>query len=325
MNSKLDTQAAQWLHEMSLQGQPSFTEMTAQEVRESANRKSLERPVIREDVQQIQNLKVPINSKDILVRVYQPVLDSLAPLLLYFHGGGWVAGSLDTHDPLCRALANSSGFVVVSVDYPLSPETKFPKALHEGYEVLQWLLSNGKSIKGNPDWIAVGGDSAGGNLAASLALFAKREGDPSLKFQLLNYPITDISNFDTASYEELADGYGLTKKQMQWYSEQYLKNPKDGFNSLASPLLGEDLAGLPAAHVTIAEFDVLRDEGQAYADKLKKAGVSVSSKFYPGMTHGFLGMLGIFDRTRIAIDDIAFSLRNAYQSTGNSNAADKEK
>ncbi len=321
MKNKLDPQAAQWLHEIALKGGPSITEFPAQEARAMMYLGNLEKPVIREEVSQIQNLKIPTKHKDIPLRVYQATPDALSPILLYFHGGGWVGGNLDTHDPLCRALANATGFVIASVDYSLSPEAKFPLALQEGYDVLQWLGNNAQRIAGKADWIATGGDSAGGNLATSLALLAKREGNSLLKYQVLSYPVTDVSSFNTASYQEFTEGYGLTSTEMQWFAEQYLADPKDGMNPLVSPLLADDLAGLPPAFFTIAEYDVLQAEGDAYAEKLKEAGVQVVVKSYPGMTHGFLGMIGIFDRTRTALDDIAFALRSAYQKSDASKEA----
>ena len=253
-----------------------------------------------------------ITPNSIPLRVYRP-LDSgpePLPVLVFFHGGGWVLGDLETVDNLCRRLANASGCAVVSVDYRLSPEAKFPTPLDDCIEAVRFVSEEAESFGIDPARVAVGGDSAGGNLAAAVALWSLQFGSPKVAFQLLIYPITDFSS-ETPSYAENAEGYGLGREMMAWYWSQYLVEPSDGSSPLASPLRADDLSGLPPALVITAGYDVLRDEGQAYASRLKEAGVGVELKHYPGMIHGFLQMADSFDQGKLAIRDAGDSLRAA--------------
>jgi acetyl esterase len=247
------------------------------------------------------------------IRTYRPLgcsSDSPLPVLVYYHGGGWVLGDIETVDNLCRRIANASGCSVVSVDYRLSPEAKFPMALDDCLEAVEFVKAEAHSLGIDPRKIAVGGDSAGGNLAASVALKARGRDDLAIAFQLLIYPIADF-RFDTASYLENADGFGLSREMMTWYWDQYLASPEDGRSPFASPLRAEDLAGLPPALVITAGFDVLRDEGRAYADRLVEAGVPVEVLHYPGMIHGFLQMADSFDQGKLAIEEAGRALRSA--------------
>jgi acetyl esterase len=246
------------------------------------------------------------------VRIYQPIEGGPAPrpVLVYFHGGGWVLGDIETVDNLCRRLANESRCVVVSVDYRLAPEAKFPAPLEDCFDVV-WQVADEPSDFGvDRRRIAVGGDSAGANLAAAIALKARDRGDLPLAFQLLIYPIADFS-FDTPSYRENAEGFGLTREMMAWYWSQYLATPEEGHSPLASPLRATDHSGLPPAMVITAEHDVLRDEGEAYAARLKESGVPVILQRYDGMIHGFLQMAETFDKGRIAIREAGQALRKA--------------
>jgi acetyl esterase len=233
------------------------------------------------------------------LRLYRPLGADSGPLpvLVYFHGGGWVLGDLETVDNLCRRLANASGCAVVSVDYRPSPEAKFPAPLDDCFEAVRCVVAEASSFGIDPDRVAVGGDSAGGNLAAAVALRSLELGSPKLAFQLLIYPIVDFS-FDTPSYSENSEGYGLGRDMMAWYWEQYLSEPSDGLSPLASPLRAGDLSGLPPALVITAGYDVLRDEGQSFARRLEEAGVEVELRHYPGMIHGFLQMADSFDSSR---------------------------
>ncbi len=246
------------------------------------------------------------------VRVYTPAEGGpgLRPALVFFHGGGWVLGDIETVDNLCRRLANASGCVVVSVDYRLAPEAKFPAPLEDCFEAVWQVADEAPSFGIDRSRIAVGGDSAGANLAAAVALKFRDRGDLPLAFQLLIYPIVDFS-FDTPSYRENAEGFGLTRAMMVWYWDQYLASPEDGRSPLASPLRAPDLSGLPPSLVITAGYDVLRDEGEAYAARLKEAGVPVEHRRYDGMIHGVLQMADAFAQGRAAILEAGRALREA--------------
>jgi acetyl esterase len=230
------------------------------------------------------------------------------PILLFFHGGGWVICSLDTHDNTCRALANRARCLVISVDYRLAPEAEFPAAVRDAYAAAQWAVENAGDLNGDPTRVAVGGDSAGGNLSAALALMARDEGGPPLVYQLLIYPVTDVHTFDRDSYREYTEGYVVTREEMAWYRDHYLQDVEEARDPYVSPLLCPDLSGLPAAHVVTAEYDVLRDEGEAYARRLKEAGNAVTCTRYNGMVHGFMSMDGAVDKAGVALTEVSDKL-----------------
>jgi acetyl esterase len=245
------------------------------------------------------------------VRIYKSGAPSPAPVLVYFHGGGWVCGNLDTHDSLCRALANAARCVVVSVDYRLAPEHPFPAPVEDAYAATAWVSDNGARLGADPTRLAVGGDSAGGALAAAVCLMARDRGGPAITCQLLNYPATDYA-FDTASYVENASGYQLTREGMIWFWNHYLATPADGCHPYASPLRAEDFSGLPPAIVITAEFDPLRDEGEEYARRLMAAGVPVHLLSYPGLIHNFVRMFPILEAGRAAIEETGELLRSRW-------------
>lgn len=265
-----------------------------------------------EQIADVRDMTIPGLARGIPIRIYTP--HGLAPLptLLYFHGGGFVIGSLDTHDSICRALANGAGCVVVSVGYRLAPEHEFPAAVDDAFTAVQWVAENAALIRADSDRIAVGGDSAGGNLATVTTLMAREKGNLDIKYQLLVYPCTDLTSFETDSYREYAERFILTKAAMEWSRDQYLPQEQDRQNPYASPLLAEDLSGLPPALMITAEFDVLTDEGRAYADRLKQAGVPIRYSCYPGMIHIFWGMAGV-NRSENGIDEAASALRSAFE------------
>jgi acetyl esterase len=265
-----------------------------------------------EAVAKVENLTIPGPGGQIPVRIYTPRGDGPFPILVFFHGGGWVICDLDTHDNLCRSLANRVHCVVVSVDYRLAPEHKFPAAVEDAYAATQWVAHNAHRINGDPARIAVGGDSAGGNLAAVVAMMSRDQDGPSLTYQLLIYPATDVSSNNTDSYKNYAAGYFLTKGDGEWFCAHYLNCEEDRLHHRASPLLAPDLSGLPPAFVITAEFDVLRDEGESYAKRLKGAGVSVKHKRYKGMIHGFMSMDGLLDQARDGIEEASAALREAF-------------
>ena len=253
----------------------------------------------------VEDMSIPGPAGDIPVRLYAAGHDGLRPALIYFHGGGFVFGNLDTHDAVCRALAKESGAVLISVDYRLSPEHKFPAAVEDSYAATKWVAANAERLGIDVHRIAVGGDSAGGNLATVIAMRCRDAGGPALALQLLLYPVTDMSSFETASHRELGEGYFLTRAAMEWFSGHYLASADQKRNPEVSPLLAPDLSGLPPAVVITAEFDPLRDEGEAYAARLQQAGVSVTAKRYPGMIHGFISMHGMLAGGRTAIAEAA--------------------
>jgi acetyl esterase len=234
------------------------------------------------------------------------------PILVYFHGGGYVIGNLDTHDSPCRALTNRASCLVVSADYRLAPEHKFPAAIEDAYATTQWFAKNANRLNGDANRIAVGGDSAGGNLAAAVCLMARDKGGPELRYQILIYPITNLASFDTDSYRDHAEGYMLTGEGMVYYRDHYINRKEDLKNPYVSPLLADDLSGLPPALMIAAEYDVLKDEGKAYVDRLQQSGVPVDYRLCDDMIHAFFNMAGVVDRTQDAYNDIATGLQSAF-------------
>ncbi len=245
------------------------------------------------------------------LRLYRPhSAKPVLPALLYFHGGGWSAGDLDTHDHLCRHLAFAGDVVVIAVDYRLAPEHPFPAPLADCVAAWDWARASAAALGIDAARIAVGGDSAGGNLAAALTLQLRDAGATLPAFQLLIYPAVDFTA-DNASLRDNATGYLLTRAAMEMFADWYLVDRARRADPLASPLLAASHQGLPPALVQTAEFDPLRDEGAAYAEKLRAAGVAVTYRLYPGMLHGFARMGAKVDQGRRALDDAAAALRRA--------------
>ncbi len=247
---------------------------------------------------------------DLPIRIYKPLVPAGKGALVYFHGGGWVLGDLDSHDAICRRLSGGAGVTVIAVDYRLAPETPFPGPLQDCYVATRWVAHNAEELGIDPQCIAVGGDSAGGNLAAAVALLARNEAWPTIRFQLLIYPVTD-ARFDTASYRDNASGYLLTRDSMMWFWDHYVPNIEDRAQALVSPLRADSHTGLPAALVLTAEYDPLRDEGEAYANALESAGVPVQHTRYSGLIHGFFGMYETVPASRPAIREATVALREA--------------
>lgn len=247
------------------------------------------------------------------LRLYRPkgsAAGAQLPALVFFHGGGWVLGDIETHDPLCRLLANRSGCAVVSVDYRLAPEHKFPAAVEDAVAVTRYLAAQGEALGIDGGRLALGGDSAGGNLATVVALTLRDAGGPPLRLQLMLYPATDFA-MDTPSHSEFANGYMLTRERMQYFADSYLRSPRDVSDWRASPLQAKDLSRLPPAFIMTASHDPLRDEGKAYADRLNAAGVVASYRCYQGMIHGFMTMSGAVDAAAGAIGDAASAIKHA--------------
>ena len=242
------------------------------------------------------------------IRIYRPK-DALRGALVYFHGGGWVIGSLEGSDGACRALANRSRSVVISIGYRLAPETKFPGPGEDAYAALRWAADNAADLRIDPTRIAVGGSSAGGNLAAVAALVARDRGGPKIAFQLLTVPVTELSS-RAGSHREFSEGYGLTAADMEWFGRHYVRSEADANEPYAS-VLRADLHGLPPAFVITAECDPLRDDGEAYAKRLAELGIAARYKRYPGMFHGFMSFLGVLPEAAEAFDDAGKALREA--------------
>jgi acetyl esterase len=262
----------------------------------------------------VSNLSIPGPGDDattpLPVRIYAPPGED-HPVLVFFHGGGWVRGDLDTHDALCRLLADAADCLVVSVDYRRSPEHRFPTPVKDAYAATTWAARHADAVGGDPDRVAVAGDSAGGNLAAAVTLMARERGGPDLAHQALFYPVTDYA-FDTDSYAENGDDYLPSLASLRWFWDCYLADEVDAVHPYASPLRARDLSGLPSATVVTAGYDPLRDEGAAYADRLEAAGVSVTHDHYPGMVHVFASFPDL-DRARAARATVAADLRAAFE------------
>jgi acetyl esterase len=256
---------------------------------------------------------IPGAAGELSVRVYRPknAASERLPALVWFHGGGFVLGDLDQGDGDCRQLATLARVVAISVEYRLAPEHPFPAAPEDCYAALSWVAENAAALGADPERLAVGGDSAGGNLAAVTALLARERSGPPISFQLLVYPVTDLTRFDTPSYLKNADGYFLTRATMQWFASHYVPRPSDAQSPYASPLLAPDLRGLPPALVITAEHDPLHDEGEAFARRLEEAGVRVTLSRYPSTIHGFFTMHPFLEVGRRAVSEAAEALRTA--------------
>lgn len=239
------------------------------------------------------------------VRIYTPEAGGLLPAFLYFHGGGWVTGNLDLVDSPLRTLANETPCVIISVDYRLAPEHPFPAPVEDCYAVTEWVAANALSLGADPERLSVGGDSAGGNLAAAVTIKARDLAAFGIGLQVLVYPVTD-RDLDTPSYLAYSDGYGLTREGMRWFWKHYLP---EGDDPLACVLRAPDLSDLPPALIILAEFDVLFDEGKAYADRLRKAGVATEVMVCAGMIHGFFRMTKVLDQANRIVADTASHMR----------------
>ena len=306
----LDPQAKAVLDQFASMGGPQLHEMSVAQARELI----LGMVALAgepESIARVENRTVPGSAGEIPVRIYTPVGTAPFPVLVYFHGGGWVIGNLDTHDGICRSLANRVGCLVVSVDYRLAPEHTFPAAPEDCYAATRWLAEHAGSLGGDKGRIAVGGDSAGGNLAAVVALMARDRGGPKLAFQLLVYPATD-TDFETRSYRENSEGYFLTRADMVWFWNHYAPRDEDRRNPYAAPQRAASLRGLPPALVITAEFDPLCDDGNAYAARLREDGVPVRLSQQDGLIHGFFQMGAVIDRGRASVDEASRALKDAF-------------
>jgi acetyl esterase len=270
-------------------------EMTPAEAREQMEAMARARKAEPFPVAKVEERMIPGPAGETRLRFYWPQVAGSVPAILYYHGGGHVIGSLDTHDFVARNLCGGVEALVASVDYRMGPEHKFPAAVEDSIAALNWVHANAESLGADPARIGVHGDSAGANLAAVVALLARDAGGPRLRLQSLVYPVADYSIVGD-SYDQYAKGYGvLTKDAMVWFRDHYLRTPKDADDWRASPIKAASLAGAPPAIVVTAECDVLHDDGQGYAEALQRAGVPVEYREYPGMIHAFFGMVPAVD------------------------------
>jgi len=311
----LDPQAKAVLELVIKSGRPAYNTLSPKDARQLFRETRPASTPTPPQIGAVTNLVVDTTTGAVPVRVYRPAgISDGAPLptLVYFHGGGWVIGDLETHDVLCRQITGEAGMMVVAVDYRLAPEAKFPTAVDDAWAATKWVVANAARLGADPKKLAVGGDSAGGNLAAVIALMARDAGAPSIAYQVMLYPVTDVGT-ETQSYRDFGDGYLLTLEGMRWFFDQYLTSSEQAKDWRVSPLRAPSLAGLPPALIITAGFDPLRDEGEAYAKKLREAGVRVDYICYGGMIHGFAPMGRLIDTGNRAVSHIAASLREALR------------
>jgi len=301
----LDADTRNVLDMLASMGMSDIADLTPEQARDM---RMTAPPATPTPVGAVEDRTIPGSGEAIPLRIYSPAQQTLPGALVYFHGGGWVIGDLDSHDETCRRLCSGAGLKVIAVHYRRAPETTYPGAAEDCYTATQWVASNATMLGIDPACLAVGGDSAGGNLAAAVALMARDRSGPALRFQLLIYPVTD-ADFERPSYHENGEGYLLSRRGMQWFWDQYVPDLDQRHEAYASPLRAARLDGLPPALVQTAGYDPLRDEGEAYAEALKAAGVAVRATRYEGLIHGFFGMQDAIPATRPALQEAITALR----------------
>lgn len=260
----------------------------------------------------VEDRQIPGADGELPVRIYTPLGEGPFPVVAYFHGGGFTIGGIETHDIPCQHLAAGAGAIVVSTEYRLAPEHKFPSAFEDAIAAADWIHTHAKELGGDPDRFAVAGDSAGGNLAAGVCHHARNTGGPPIRFQLLIYPTVD-AGMEHPSVKENGDGLFLSAETMKWFYDHYATGPDDRLDPRMSPLLAANFEGLPPALIITAEYDVLRDEGEAYGEKLRAAGVPVTVSRYGGMCHAFFQLGGVLDDARRAMTESIEALRSYLQ------------
>lgn len=300
----LDDQTKAMLDGAKEAGAPALFEMGVVDARAGLLEMTLQMDAPKEPVAKREERTIPGPAGEIPVRIYWPEDPSTAaarPILLLFHGGGWAIGDMDTHENMCRIYCNAADLIVINVDYRLAPEHKFPIGVEDCYAALAWAAEHAQEIGGDPKRIAVTGDSAGGNLSAAICQMAKARGGPTIAFQALTYPAVDSRDEAIDIYpsrKDFAEGYFLTRGDMDWLHDMYFNTPEEALDIRSSPMLAQDLTGLPPALVVTAGFDPLRDEGKAYADRLAEAGVPVEYKCFETTIHGFYSFSGALDAGR---------------------------
>ena len=310
--ARLDPQARALIERVTAAGAPPLYALTAPEARRAYRESRAALAAAPVPVEEVRELSIPGPAAPLRARLYRARAGERAlPGVVYFHGGGFIYGDLDTHDGVCRGIAHSASSVVVSVDYRLAPEHKFPAAVEDALGATAWVAANAAALGVDPERLVVGGDSAGGNLAAVTALAARERKSPRIAMQVLVYPVTDFTA-ESGSVARFAEGYLLTRESMRWVKRTYLREERDAADWRASPLLAEDFSGLPPAYVITAGFDPLVDEGKAYAERLAREGVKTAYREYPEMVHGFLLLGGVLDTANAAVEACSSALRAAY-------------
>ena len=306
----LDPKAKELLDEVAASGRPNAHLLPVAEAR--ANFEDLFASLgPGEEVAEVLPLEIPVTGGPIAARLYRPAAEGPLPVVAYYHGGGWLIGSVAAYDIVCRALANAAGAMVLSVGYRLAPEHKYPTAVEDAYAAARWLAENAAALGGDRHRVAVAGDSAGGNLAAVVALQARDLTRPRLGFQLLVYPVTTCDL--ELGYDMAYEGYFLYRDELQWHQDHYLPSPELRHEWRVSPLDAADHSGLPPAFVITAECDPLHRQGELYAERLRAAGVAVEQREYPGMIHGFFGLDMVFDQAADAMRDAGAAIRQAFE------------
>jgi acetyl esterase len=313
--SALDPQAKAVIDLVIKSGRPPYHQLSPKDARQMYRdtRPACTPPA--PEIGSVRDLVAESPAGPVPLRLYRPAgapASRALPALVFFHGGGWVIGDLETHDVMCRQIAAGAGIGVVAVDYRLAPEHRYPAAVDDAWAATRWIAAHGADLGIDAGRLAVGGDSAGGNLAAVVALLARDHGAPALALQVLIYPVTDAAA-EAPSYAECADGFMLTRDSMRWFIAHYLGGTTGAADWRVSPLRAPSLAGVAPALVVTAGFDPLRDEGDAYARRLREAGVRVDAVCYGGMIHGFAPMGRLIETGNRAVAHVAASVRQALQ------------
>ncbi len=293
---------------------PPFESLSVEDARKQTIERSAAGKLPTLPVAAVVNRVIPGPGGDLPVRIYTPKGKGPFPLMVFFHGSGFVVCNLDTHDGTARNLCNAGGCVVVSVDYRLAPEHKFPAGPDDCYAATKWAAAHAVELNADASHIVIAGDSAGGNLVAVVALMVRDKGGPALCGQLMIYPVTDYYTPGHSSYVQNAEGYGLSAAGMRWFWNHYLTSPFEADNPYVSPLRAANLRDLPPALIITAEYDVLRDEGEHYGERLAAAGVPTKVTRYDGMHHGFFQMYGIVEKAKTALEEAAAWLKARFAS-----------
>lgn len=325
--SRADPQMKAVLEELQSLGGKPIESLDADDAREQPTPAKAVQAVLKEQnkstspqpVGNIENRSIPGPGGSIPIRLYTPKGSGPFPVVVYYHGGGWVIATIDTYDSSARALSNAANAIVVAVEYRKAPEHRFPAAHEDAYAAYQWTLRHAREINGDPSKVAVAGESAGGNLAAAVSMMARKRGEQLPVHQVLIYPVAG-HDFNTQSYQENASAKPLNKPMMSWFFEKYLREPGDADNPLISLVRADDLKGLPPATIIGAEIDPLRSEGKRYADRLREAGVPVTYKLYDGVTHEFFGMGAVVDKAKQAVALAGQDLKASFRAGGGSAA-----